>query len=316
MKLLPLQDITEADLPFVCDPIHARFWLYNAFRDYVPMEGFGNHLKNCEQEAGTLAGDPYHWNGRLLGYERLLAYVERGSLVLAMEPSDLPLDPIDRAFTQKTDGRFEPDPDNIWEPDIQGRFQYHADRLHHERLEQERYTANYPREPEPEYLPATGPGYRKATLGPHEDANKSSVTNTFKTQDEAARTVSQQILPTSIAEDVEYGGMIYRNNDGTYGYTGPIKGEEGSVNPGGPKSVPMGTTPIAYWHTHGAYNPNYESEKFSNYYDEENKAWVGDIPYAKYYKIDAYVATPSGKLRHYSVKEDKETLIGNLSLTK
>lgn len=181
MKLRPLQDLAEENFPFVCEPVHARFWLNNAFRDYVRIEDFGEHLKNCEREACQLEGDPDHWNGRLLGYERLLAYITRGSLVLVMEPGDFPLHPMDRAFVQKADEHWEPDPDNIWEPGIREHLAYRAEHLHHEHQERERYAANHPPAREPEYLPATGPGFRKPTLGPQEggaasNSSKKSVT--------------------------------------------------------------------------------------------------------------------------------------------
>lgn len=182
MKLLPLQDLAEEDFLFVCDPVHARFWLNNAFRDYVRIEDFGEHLKNCEREACQLEGDPDHWNGRLLGYERLLAFITRGSLVLVMEPGDLPLQPMDRAFVQKTDESWEPDPDNIWEPGIRERLAYRVEHLHHERQERERYAANHPPAArEPEYLPATGPGFRKATLGPYDGPGAVAATPTKDT---------------------------------------------------------------------------------------------------------------------------------------
>lgn len=167
MKLRPLQDLAEENFPFVCEPVHARFWLNNAFRDYVRIEDFGEHLKNCEREACELEGDPDHWNGRLLGYERLLAYITRGSLVLVMEPGDFPLHPMDRAFVQKADEHWEPDPDNIWEPGIREHLAYRAEHMHHEHQERERYAANHPPAREPEYLPATGPRYSRPTLGPH-----------------------------------------------------------------------------------------------------------------------------------------------------
>jgi hypothetical protein len=74
--------------------------------------------------------------------------------------------------------------------------------------------------------------------------------------------------------------------------------------------VPQGTNAVAYWHTHGAYNPLYDSENFSNYYDEQYQAWLGDIPYAKHYGIDAYVVTPQGKFKSYSVASDTVTTLG------
>jgi RHS repeat-associated protein len=122
----------------------------------------------------------------------------------------------------------------------------------------------------------------------------------FSTQDEAAEYISRLINPLSILLNVEYGGMIFMNPDGTYGFTAPVQGTIDSVDPGGPSAVPSGAVATAYWHTHGAHDPNYDSENFSNYLDPVTQSYSGDIPYADYYKIDAYVATPSGAFKHYS----------------
>ena len=276
---------------------------------YCRVRGFSDAWEACIQEQ-----DPHrdHWNHKAHGFEHLCAKIKQGDWVVVLDKSWPPLAP---AYAQ-VNGQWQLTR-HIWGPRLRQRLEHQVQTIQRQQREQETLQSrNRPATPEV-VESGNGPGSRTATLGPHVDSEETvTKQNVFKSQDEAAKSISQQILPTSIAEDVEYGGMIYQNGDGTYGYTGPIKGEEGSVNPGGPKSVPKGTTPVAYWHTHGADNPDYESETFSKYYDSENKAWVGDIPYAKHYKIDAYVATPSGKLRYYSVKDDKEVLIGNLKPSK
>lgn len=264
----------------------------------------------CDQKG--IAWEWMRWDYKMREelVEKLQELLERGVFVIIQTTSFPPIVPA----LQKTDGG--------WELTREGNRAFVADgvavdlerRKRDERERKKSQDRNQP--PNPEVVePAGGPGTRPTTLGPHE-GNEAQVfkVDTFETQHAAAMFVSQKILPTSISEDIEYGGMIYRNNDGTYGYTGPIKGEEGSVNPGGPKSVPSGTTAVAYWHTHGAYNPSYDSENFSNYYDEELKAHIGDIPYAKHHGIDAYVVTPKGNFKHYSVTKDSEELLGKLKL--
>ena len=162
-----------------------------------------------------------------------------------------------------------------------------------------------PPEPTAVETSASGPGNRAGTLGPHVDSeNTVSKQNIFKTQHEAVTEVSNKINPVSTVENIEYGGMIYKNGDGTYSYTEPVKGAIGGVNPGGPNSVPPGTTASAYYHTHGAHDPEYDSENFSGA--------DGDIGYADYYKIDGYVATPSGRLKHYDHKTYKIQTIGKV----
>jgi hypothetical protein len=51
-----------------------------------------------------------------------------------------------------------------------------------------------------------------------------------------------------------------------------------------------------------AYDPEYDSEYFSNTYDGQ-----GDIPFAKNNKMDGYLATPSGKIKYYNYVNDTIT---------
>ncbi len=147
----------------------------------------------------------------------------------------------------------------------------------------------------------------------NKEEEEHSANNTlFKTQHGAAEYVSRKINQKSISENREYGGMIYQNEDGTYSYTGPIKGSIDGVDPGGPSSVPKGKKPVAYYHTHGGDDPVYDNENFSNIYDPVDKEWYGDIPYADSNKIDGYLATPKGKFKYYSHKNNQVKLISEL----
>jgi len=147
----------------------------------------------------------------------------------------------------------------------------------------------------------------------NDEGEEKSVNNTsFKTQHDAAEYVSREINPKSISENREYGGMIYQNEDGTYSYTGPIKGSVDGVNPGGPSSVPKGKKPVAYYHTQGGDDPAYDNENFSKIYDPIDKEWYGDIPYADSNKIDEYLATPKGKFKYYSYKNNQVEFVGDL----
>ncbi|WP_339802650.1 DUF4329 domain-containing protein [uncultured Marinobacter sp.] len=135
----------------------------------------------------------------------------------------------------------------------------------------------------------------------------------FPSADDAARHASERINPISIEENLEYGGMVYRTSTGEYSYTTPIRGTIDGVNPGGPSSVPEGTEAVAYYHSHGAYEPYYDSENFSNEYDPVDGEWYGDIPYAKHHNIDGYVSTPEGSFKRYSVKNDEVSTLGKVS---
>lgn len=94
--------------------------------------------------------------------------------------------------------------------------------------------------------------------------------------------------------------MIYGNTDGTYSYTPPRHGGKAAVNPGGPAACPSGTTPEAYFHTHGGPDPRYDSENFS----------PADRNYGNYYGIDGYVGTPSGNLKYYNHSTGSDSSIG------
>jgi len=130
---------------------------------------------------------------------------------------------------------------------------------------------------------------------------------THPTQHDAARTAIDLINPTSVIEGREYGGMVYQNADGSYSYTGPIRGTRLGVNPGGPRSVPSGTTAIAFWHTHGAADVGATDEAFTG-----TVGGNGDKGYASYYKIDAYLGTPAGAFKYYERSTDKVYLLGTV----
>lgn len=124
----------------------------------------------------------------------------------------------------------------------------------------------------------------------------------YPSQDSAAYQAVIDINATSIRQHREYGGMIYQNPSGTFSYTEPNKGSATSVNPGGPNSVPSGTTATAYYHTHGGNDPGYVNEEFSG----------PDKNYANSYSIDGYLGTPSGSIQKYNSSSGSvTTLSGN-----
>jgi hypothetical protein len=112
----------------------------------------------------------------------------------------------------------------------------------------------------------------------------------FSTQHEAARNVLNGVNPTSVAQNLEYGGWVYRNPDNTFSATEPIKGTVDRVSIGLPTSVPSGYATATY-HTHGAYDPRYDSENFSYLDITMNNNWG----------VDGYLGTPAGyyKFHHY-----------------
>jgi hypothetical protein len=76
---------------------------------------------------------------------------------------------------------------------------------------------------------------------------------TYASADEAAKAALKEANPTSISENTEFGGLIYKNPDGTFGYTTPAKGSPtgfdlSTVNP------PKGSSVVGDYHTHGDYS--------------------------------------------------------------
>lgn len=162
MELKPLQDLKASELDKVPDPINARFWIGGARDGYGHIRGLREIWEQCIQEV-----DPRrdHWNHKNLGFERLLNYLERGSLVLVF---DLwPLHPINRAYVEQ-DGQWQTTR-SIFDSQVRRRFDHHAGILQEQRREREAHETWYSPQSKLEVEPVTGPGARTTTLGPHVD---------------------------------------------------------------------------------------------------------------------------------------------------
>ena len=70
----------------------------------------------------------------------------------------------------------------------------------------------------------------------------------------------------------------------------------------------------AYYHTHGAYNPAYVKGGID--YSERFSGTPGDIGYANHFKIDGYLATPSGAFKHYDWRAYQITTLGRVGTLK
>ncbi len=110
----------------------------------------------------------------------------------------------------------------------------------------------------------------------------------FPTADAAAADAIRYINPTSIRQDREYAGRIYKKwfGFGAYSYTAPNRGTKDRSNPG---SCPiLGHNEGAY-HTHGGNDPAYDNENFSpadkDFSDSEN--------------LPLYLGTPMGDIKKY-----------------
>jgi len=98
------------------------------------------------------------------------------------------------------------------------------------------------------------------------------------------------INPDSKKKNWEYGGMSCRDNStGAYFATTPVtdKSKDSCTTTKSP--CPPGSTSVADYHTHGAYDPMYDSERFSDKDTRDND----------FRKLDGYLGTPSDVFKVY-----------------
>ncbi|GAB2874618.1 hypothetical protein GCM10027277_49810 [Pseudoduganella ginsengisoli] len=110
----------------------------------------------------------------------------------------------------------------------------------------------------------------------------------FYTAEAAARDAIHYINPRSIAENREYGGWIYkdRNRGPGYTYDEPTRfGPAGGHMPSKPMIAPV----YGAYHTHAAYDPDYDNENFS----PEDKDMGDRLGWP------TYLGTPSGAIKRY-----------------
>jgi Domain of unknown function (DUF4329) len=127
--------------------------------------------------------------------------------------------------------------------------------------------------------------------------NSRQAIRSFATPGEAAVDEMQRHNPLSVNENLEHGGWIKRNPDGTFSAQPAVVG-----TPAGLSNIPdKGPDDVEWWHTHGAYDPAYDSENFSG--DD------GDKGFSRANNAPGYVATPSGVIKRYDPATDTETTL-------
>ncbi len=154
----------------------------------------------------------------------------------------------------------------------------------------------------------------------------------YRTAGEAAFTALERIVPKSVAENTEYGGLIYRQG-GRYFATEAVSGTEGNVNVWEAQSmVPEGATIVGDYHTHPGTVEGYSQhewfrngETFSGtdepYMHSDSRALVSNSvrEQSDYWEakgdlarrgVDAkvftsFLSTPSGRFGIYNVKADR-----------
>lgn len=126
----------------------------------------------------------------------------------------------------------------------------------------------------------------------------------FSNQNQAARSVLNDINPVSVRENREHGGWVYRNADGTFGHTNPVPGQLASVNIGDPgNSVPTNTRATATYHTHGGPDPRFDNENFSP------QDILSDIMAG----VDGYLGTPAGFMKYHELRTGRITTLGRIA---
>jgi len=116
----------------------------------------------------------------------------------------------------------------------------------------------------------------------------------FPTQNRAARAALVDINPRSVAENREYGGSVYLNQDRSYSWAGHVAGDATSVAFNPHALVPDGTRATAAYHTHGATMAGYLNEFFS----------LQDIIFFNFYQVDGYLGTPQGRMFLYDLRSN------------
>jgi RHS repeat-associated protein len=118
----------------------------------------------------------------------------------------------------------------------------------------------------------------------------------FPTVDQAGTDAACFYNPISVLKDQEYAGFLYQNPDGTYSYTRAYAGDsEGS----GPMTAlsNFSQTPVAWFHTHGAYEYQYGPGQF--HFSPEDRAFsdATDKP--------NYMADPWNNVHRYTPPDSK-----------
>jgi hypothetical protein len=116
----------------------------------------------------------------------------------------------------------------------------------------------------------------------------------------------------SIDSNVEYGGLIYRNPDGTYNYTYPVVGYGESVQPWNTvNQVPDDATVVGDYHTHGDYSLQgadgtlyrtslpYLDDLNSDNFSREDRYWDRQLDFHSS-EYRGYLGTPSGVFKVYN----------------
>ena len=138
-------------------------------------------------------------------------------------------------------------------------------------------------------------------------------------QDQKAVEALSKANPLSIKNNLEYGGHIYRNVDGTYGYTSPLAGTAQGFNPSSALHlVPEDAIIVGDYHTHADYSlidpqtgavirtgdPARDAFNSDHYSYSDYRGIAADAAGNPNYR--GYLGTPSGTFKAYDPVGNRE----------
>lgn len=141
----------------------------------------------------------------------------------------------------------------------------------------------------------------------------------FPSVDAAARAALTEANPQSIRENLEFGGLIYKAADGTYGYTAAARGTSTGFDPTS-VTIPTGTTLVGDFHTHADYSivdasgnvvrtsdparDDFNSDQFST---TDLRGIAADATGKPEYR--GYLGTPGGNFRVFDPAANTNTIL-------
>ena len=123
-------------------------------------------------------------------------------------------------------------------------------------------------------------------------------------QNDAAFDVLNAVNPQSVRVNKEFGGWVFINPDGSFSSTTPVRGDFKSVQlPNPAEVIPNGSRITASYHTHAAFDPQFDNENFS----------PTDLDLDRENSIDGYLGTPGGQLKFHDITDDTITIIAQIA---
>lgn len=131
----------------------------------------------------------------------------------------------------------------------------------------------------------------------------------YETVEEAAIAVLDWANPLSVRNNLEYGGWIFRDASGRFGFTAPYSGGETSFRPTA-VPVPEAVEIVGQYHTHGDYSIFTADERIERTSDPERDDFNSDrfseqdrsvfeLLVQRYPGMTAYLGTPSGRYLYH-----------------